>query len=57
MDSKQPNSDFVKLERELEKTLLKLKRATDPNLRRELLRYMRLLLREADQILDTSTPP
>jgi len=49
--------EFVKLERELDKTLSKLKKTRDPNVRRELLREMRLLLLEADRRLDSPTQP
>ena len=49
--------EFVKLERELDKTLSKLKRTRDPNVRRDLLREMRLLLMEADRMLDSPTQP
>jgi hypothetical protein len=53
MDSKPASPEFVKLERELEEAVLKLKQAQDPNLRRELLRNMRLLLQEADRLVDS----
>jgi len=49
--------EFVKLERDLDKTLSKLKKTRDPNVRRELLREMRLLLLEADRRLDSPTQP
>ena len=49
--------EFVKLERELDKTLSKLKKTRDPNVRRVLLREMRLLLLEADRRLDPPTQP
>jgi hypothetical protein len=52
MDFKPAGPEFVKLERELEEAVSNLKKATDPDLRRELLRNMRLLLAEADRLLD-----
>jgi len=55
IDARKP--EFVKLERELDKTLSKLKKTRDPNVRRELLREMRLLLLEADRRLDSPTQP
>jgi hypothetical protein len=57
MDIEARKLEFVKLERELDKTLSKLKRTRDPNVRRELLREMRLLLLEADRRLDSPTQP
>jgi hypothetical protein len=41
--------DFQQLQRELEEAMLKLKKANDPNARRELLAEMRRLLAEADR--------
>jgi hypothetical protein len=52
MNFKPAGPELGKLERELEEAVSKLKKATDPNLRRELLRNMRLLLAEADRLLD-----
>ena len=49
--------EFAKLQRDLDKTLSKLKRTRDPNVRRDLLREMRLLLMEADRMLDSPTQP
>ncbi len=49
--------EFAKLERDLDKTLSKLKKTRDPNVRRDLLREMRLLLMEADRMLDSPTQP
>jgi len=57
MDTKARKPEFVKLEQELDKTLSKLKQTRDPNVRRELLREMRLLLMEADRRLDSPTQP
>ena len=57
MDIEARKPEFVKLERELDKTLSKLKRTRDPNVRRDLLREMRLLLMEADRMLDSPTQP
>jgi flagellar motor switch protein FliG len=41
--------DFQQLQRDLEEAMLKLKKANDPNARRELLAEMRRLLAEADR--------
>ena len=57
MDAKARKPEFVKLERDLDKTLSKLKKTRDPNVRRELLREMRLLLMEADRMLDSPAQP
>jgi hypothetical protein len=57
MDTKARKPEFVKLERDLDKTLSKLKQTRDPSVRRELLREMRLLLMEADRMLDSPTRP
>ncbi len=48
------NGEFTKLHRELEEVVSKLKDARDPRVTRRLLRQMRLLLAEADHILDSS---
>jgi hypothetical protein len=46
--------DFRKMERDLEEAMSKLKAATDPKIRRDLLHEMRRLLAEADRLnLDT----
>ena len=42
--------NFIELIRQLETTVLKLKGAHDPNLRRELLAEMRRLLQEVDRL-------
>ena len=47
-------SNFIELIRPLETTVLKLKSAHDPNLRRELMAEMRRLLQEVDR-LDVQT--
>ena len=57
MDIEARKPEFVKLQRDLDKTLSKLRKTRDPNARRELLREMRLLLLEADRILDSPTQP
>jgi flagellar motor switch protein FliG len=41
--------EFQQLQRDLEEAMLKLKKANDPNARRELLAEMRRLLAEADR--------
>jgi hypothetical protein len=43
--------DFRQLGHDLEQTAVKLKGTKDPNLRRDLLKKMRLLLKEADRLL------
>jgi hypothetical protein len=48
--------EFTNVESELGKTLSKLRETTDPSHRKRLLREMRLLLSEADQILGGTEP-
>ena len=43
--------DFAEVQRALDQTLAKVKQTTDATLRQELLREMRRLLAEADDIL------
>jgi hypothetical protein len=42
--------DFAEVHRQLEEAVAKLKRATDPDLRRKLLTEIRRLLKEADRL-------
>ena len=43
-------SEFAEVQRKLDELVAKLKATQDPNLRRELLKEMRLLLVEAERI-------
>jgi len=49
--------DFVQLQQQIEETLAKLKATQDPFLRREVLKEMRALLREADRLLGSNKAP
>ena len=54
-----PNSiqrAFEEVRRELEETVVKLKESHEPEHRRSLLLNMRLLLKEADEIIATDVP-
>jgi len=42
--------DYAEVHRQLEEAVAKLKRATDPDLRRKLLTEIRRLLKEADRL-------
>ena len=44
--------DFAPLQQQIEETLAKMKATTAPNLRLEVLKEMRALLREADRLLN-----
>jgi len=46
------DSEFARIQTDLENIVFKLKATYDPELKKRLLREMRLLLAEADRILD-----
>jgi hypothetical protein len=47
--------DFSQIQRDLEETVSKLKATFDPSLKRSLLRKLRMLLREADDLFDNAS--
>jgi hypothetical protein len=51
-----PERQFPKIAEELKQTAARLKEATDPSLRHELLQRMRLLLWEADMLMTHREP-
>jgi hypothetical protein len=46
------DSEFAEIQRELEQIVSKLKATHDPSVKRRLLREMRLLLAQADRIIN-----
>ena len=47
-----PNSDFIEVERQLQETLDRLKEVKEAAQRRTLLLHLRLLVMEAEKLLD-----